>query len=298
MASATNIIVKSILNKKKRRDSWFLDDYTLNPYSACSFNCLYCYTQGSKYGHNMEEKVSVKINAPEILEKQLHTRAKKKEYGFIVFSSASDPYLHFEKDTQLTRSLLEIILKYKFPVHMLTRSPLILRDLDLLHQINKEAILPIDLNPKLNKHKAIISFSFSTLDQEVAKIFEPGNPLISDRLNTMQTVINEGFKSGISMMPLIPYISDTGESLHHMFKTFANIKAHYILASTITLFGNERGNSKWLMYRAIEKQYPHLLEKYKKFFDHSDYMPAYYNTAFMKKINELCLQYGIRNRIV
>jgi len=298
MASTTNITVKSILNKKKRRDSWFLDDYTLNPYSACPFNCLYFYTQGSKYGHNMEEKVSVKINAPEILEKQLHTRAKKKEYGFIVFSSASDPYLHFEKDTQLTRSLLEIILKYKFPVHMLTRSPLILRDLDLLHQINKEAILPIDLNPKLNKHKAIISFSFSTLDQQVAKIFEPGNPLIADRLNTMQTIINEGFKSGVSMMPLIPYISDTSESLHHMFKTFANIKAHYILASTITLFGNERGNSKWLMLRAIEKHYPHLLEKYKKFFDHSDYMPAYYNTAFMKKVNELCLLYGIRNRIV
>lgn len=298
MAIANSIVVKSILNKKKHRDSWFLDDYTLNPYSACSFNCLYCYTQGSKYGHNMENKVSIKINAAEVLERQLHTRAKKKEYGFIVFSSASDPYLHFEKDTGLTRNLLEIILKYKFPVHILTRSPLILRDLDLLHKINREAILPTDLQAKLPKHKAIISFSFSTLDQSVAKVFEPGNPLIADRLSTMETFIKEGFKSGASMMPLIPYISDTKESLNYMLDTFSRIKAHYILASTITLFGNERGDSKWLMFRAIEKHYPHLLEKYNKFFDNSDYMPRYYNDAFMRKMDELCLQYGIKNRLI
>lgn len=78
------IQVKSILNKTKRRDPWFLDDYTINPYSGCSFNCLYCYIRGSKYGINMEEKTAVKTNAPELLEKQLSSRAKKGQYGFIV----------------------------------------------------------------------------------------------------------------------------------------------------------------------------------------------------------------------
>jgi hypothetical protein len=71
------IQVKSILNKTKRRDPWFLDEYTINPYSGCSFNCLYCYIRGSKYGTNMEEKTAVKSNALEVLEKQLHNRAKK-----------------------------------------------------------------------------------------------------------------------------------------------------------------------------------------------------------------------------
>src|SRR6476661_2597516 len=103
-----SIIVKSIFNKTKRRDPWFLDDYTLNPYSACSFNCLYCYIRGSKYGEHMEEKLSVKMNAPELLETQLRLRAKKNQYGIIVLSSATDPYLQAEKDTQLTRRLLEI----------------------------------------------------------------------------------------------------------------------------------------------------------------------------------------------
>ena len=70
------IEVKSVLNKKKKRDDWFLDDYTFNPYSSCSFNCLYCYIRGSKYGSNLESSLSVKINAIELLDKQLANRAK------------------------------------------------------------------------------------------------------------------------------------------------------------------------------------------------------------------------------
>src|ERR1051325_10184067 len=107
----SEISVKTILNKKKQRDSWFLDDYTINGYSGCSFNCLYCYIRGSKFGLNMAEKVSVKTNALEVLEKQRASRAKKNQYGVIVLSSATDPYLQFEKEEQLTRQMLELILR-------------------------------------------------------------------------------------------------------------------------------------------------------------------------------------------
>src|SRR5215212_6377570 len=103
----TGIQVKSVLNKTKRRDPWFLDDYTINPYSGCSFNCLYCYIRGSKYGIHMEDKLSVKENAVELLDKQLANRAKKNQFGFIAMSSATDPYLQIEKETMLTRRLLE-----------------------------------------------------------------------------------------------------------------------------------------------------------------------------------------------
>src|ERR1700741_5560641 len=97
------IQAKTIINKTRRRDPWFLDDYTINPYSGCSFNCLYCYIRGSKYGFNMEEKLSIKANAVELLDKQLSLRAKKGEYGIIVLSSATDPYLQFEKEERITR---------------------------------------------------------------------------------------------------------------------------------------------------------------------------------------------------
>ena len=292
-----DILAKTILNKTKRRDPWFLDDYTINPYSGCSFNCLYCYIRGSKYGIHMEEKLSIKTNAVELLEKALRNRAKKNQHGIIVMSSATDPYLQIEKETQLTRRLLEVILKYRFPVHIITKSDLVIRDFDLLKEINERAILPTEYEGKLN-HKVFITFSFSTIDDAIGKIFEPGATPPSIRMQTMQHALNEIFLSGVSLMPLIPYISDTGEHLEKMFSTFGAMQVKYIFPSTITLFGENNSDSKPLMFRAVEKHYPHLMEKYKKLFSNSDYLPAYYNNAFQKKTNELCAKYGLKNRIL
>jgi len=287
---------KSILNKTKRRDPWFLDDYTINPYSGCSFNCLYCYIRGSKYGEHMEEKLSIKTNAPELLEKQLQLRAKKNQYGIIVMSSATDPYLQAEKETGLTRKLLEVILKYRFPLHVITKSDLVIRDFDLLKQINEQAILPADLEGKLSQ-KVFITFSFSTIDNSIAKIFEPGATSPEKRLQTLKTTLEHAFHSGVSLMPLLPYISDTGEHLEEMFSTFKSVGVRYIFPASITLFGSGTADSKTLVLRAVEKHYPHLLEKYKRIFSASDQMPFYYKDAFNKKMNELSGKYGLRNEI-
>lgn len=294
---AQRIQVKSVLNKAKQTDSWFLDGYTINPYSGCSFNCLYCYIRGSKYGEHMEEKVSIKENTLEILDKQLHNRAKKQEFAFVVIGTATDPYLHFESEEKLTRGILELILKHRFPAHIVTKSELITRDFDLLEEINKVAILPMNLAHKMER-KVVVSFSFSSVDDTVGKIFEPGAPLPSLRLKTLETTVKNGFLAGVSMMPTIPFVSDTTESLNQMFSAFKQHGAHYAMPSTITLFGNSRGDSKTMMFRAIEKHYPHLLEKYKKWFDQSDYMPAYYNNAFNKKMKELSQEFNLPLRIV
>lgn len=294
---AQRIQVKSVLNKAKQTDSWFLDGYTINPYSGCSFNCLYCYIRGSKYGEHMEEKVSIKENTLEILEKQLFNRAKKQEYAFVVVGSATDPYLHFEVEEKLTRGILDLLAKYRFPVHIVTKSELITRDFDLIEQINRTAILPMNLAHKMT-HKAVISFSFSSVDDTVGKIFEPGAPLPSLRLKTLEATAKNGFLAGVSMMPTIPFVSDTTESLNKMFTEFKKHGARYAMPSTITLFGNERGDSKTMMFRAIEKHYPHLIDKYKKWFADSDYMPAYYNHAFTKKMKELSKEFNLPLRIV
>jgi DNA repair photolyase len=292
-----NITAKSILNKTKKRDAWFLDDYTINPYSGCSFNCLYCYIRGSKYGEHMEEKTSIKSNAFALLDKQLSNRAKKGQYGFIVLSSATDPYLHFEKEEKLTRRILETILKYRFPVHVITKSDLVIRDFDLLHQINKNAILPEDLALKM-KDKVIITFSFSTIDDNIAKIFEPGATLPTVRLQTLKQTADNGFLSGVSMMPLLPYISDTTESLESMFKAFKEANAKYAMPATITLFGSGSSDSKTLVKRAVQKHYPGLSDKYEKLFANSSELPEYYNKAFYKKMLEMSEVYKIKMRIV
>lgn len=289
--------VKSILNKAKGRDSWFLDNYTVNLYSSCSFNCLYCYIRGSKYGTNLEESLSVKSNAIEVLDKQLANRAKKGEHGIIVLSSATDPYLQIEERYELTRQALEVILKHRFPVHVITKSDMIVRDFDLLHQIDKQAILPADLQQPLGRG-VIVSFSFSTLDDKAGKIFEPGAPLPSLRLETFKKVLAEGFLSGISMMPLLPFISGTTESLHHMFRTFRDCGADYVLPATLTLFGDGKADSKTLMLNAIRKHYPELEQRYINYFKDSTDMPAYYRNAFYKKMQELSIEYSLPNKIL
>lgn len=290
------IEVKSVLNKTKKRDAWFLDDYTFNPYSSCSFNCLYCYIRGSKYGANLEESLSVKVNAIEILDRQLANRAKKNQYGIIVLSSATDPYLQIEKKYELTRKALEVILKHKFPVHIITKSDLIERDFDLLKQIEQQAILPDDL--KVIRRGVMISFSFSTLQDEVASIFEPGATRPSKRLMALEKTIKQGFLTGVNLMPLIPFISDTTEQLHLSFSTFKKMKVDYIFPATITLFGSGKADSKTLMMNAIRKHYPELEQKYIKFFLNSAEMPFYYRDAFYKKMKELCAKYELNNDII
>ena len=287
---------KTILNKTKKRDHLFLGDYTLNPFSGCSFNCLYCYIRGSKYGEHMEDKLAIKINAPELLEQKLRSLTKKEKYGFIVFSSATDPYLQFENDLQLTRQLLEIIAHYRFPVHIITKSEMIHRDVDVLTRIKENAILPEDLRDKV-KGGCVISYSFSTIDDDVAKIFEPGAPAPSTRMKSIEKLLELDFCTGISFMPLLPYISDTGEKLEEAFTLFSNMRVNHIFPFSITLFGTERGDSKPMVMRAIEKYYPHLLSRYHKLFDTRDEMPSYYFIAFQKKMQELLHKHNLKDRI-
>ena len=293
------ITVKSVLNKLKKRDSWFLCDYSVNLYSSCSFNCLYCYIRGSKYGSNLAESLSVKINSLEILERQLFNRAKKEQYGIIVLSSATDPYLPVEEKYQLTREALKLILKYKFPVHIITKSDLLERDFDLLTEINHKAILPVGLQSL--KKGVIISFSFSTLSDDISRIFEPGTTIATkpdQRLIALKNAIHQKFHAGVSLMPLLPFISDTAENLNHLFSTFQTIGVAYILPATLTLHGTGKAASKTLVLNAIRRNFPELEQRYINYFKNGSEMPAYYQKAFYAKMKELSHEYGIPDSIL
>ena len=290
------IQVKSILNKHKKRDDWFLDDYSVNPYSGCSFNCIYCYIRGSKYGENMAKTFSIKINAPELLEKQLSRRAKKGEYGIIALSSSTEPYMPIEEKLKLTRKLLEIILKYKFPVEVATKSKLVLRDLDLLKEIDKNAILPADLKPKL-KHGAIISFSISTLDEKLAKILEPGAPKPRERLETMKKCKEEGFFTGVCFIPVLPFLSDSEEQLNETIKTVKEYGADFILVGGLTLFGKGPADCKTLYYKFLEKYHPELVPKYRSLYRIFFAPSKEYQRELEEKSRRVCKKYGIKNKI-
>ncbi len=291
------ITVTSVLNRKKKRDALFLDDYTINPYSGCSFNCIYCYVKGSKYGFHQENKASLKWNAIELLKKQLQLGARKKQFGFIVLSSSTDPYVQFEEEESITRDILLLILEHRFPVHIITKSPMVIRDFDVLNEINRNAVLPDDLQNRL-EHKVLITFSFSTIDKEVASIFEPGAPSPEERLTGLMNAHEAGFKTGVSMMPLIPYITDTDDSLQRMLHAFKNSGSHYVLPSSLTLSGYGSSHNFALVKRAIAKYYPELISKYDLLYGTTGQLPAYYQSALMHRVIPMAAEMGLSTSII
>ncbi|MES1217248.1 MAG: radical SAM protein [Bacteroidota bacterium] len=290
-------IVKSVLNKHKQRDSWFLDDYSVNPYEGCSCNCQYCYIRGSKYGENMSESLTVKINGPEVLEKQLKARAKKNQYGIISIGSGTDAYIHQEEKFRITEAYLQLMLKYKFPAFISTKRTLIRRDIELLKEIDKAAILPGDLKTTL-KRGVILSVSISTMDEKISNTLEPGAVTPMERLQLVKELNDLGFLVGVNAIPTLPFISDTEEELEKIISAAKEHNAHYILVGGLTLFGNEIADSKTLYYKFLERNYPQLISKYNNLYGDKFYTPRYYQEKLKQKADSICARYQIRNRIL
>ena len=293
----TSKTVTSVLNKHKKRDTWFLDDYSVNPYEGCSCNCQYCYIRGSKYGVNMAEKLSVKTNALEVLEKQLASRAKKNQFGFVAVGSATDAYMPHENEFQLTREFLKLLLKYRFPVFISTKCALILRDVDLLKQIEQAAILPEDLRNRMS-NKVIVSVSLSTLENDLAETLEPGALLPMERLNVLRQLKQSGLLCGVNAIPLLPFISDTDESLEQLIGQVKAHGAHYILAGGLTLFGDLEADSKTLYYKFISRKFPHLISDYKKLYNNKFHTPFWYQEELKQRVAKLCTKFHLRNSIL
>ncbi len=291
------IQAKTILNKKKKRDSWFLDEFTTNAYEGCSMNCLYCYVRGSKYGENMEDKLSVKINAPEVLEKQLQFRVKKQQYGFVVLSSATDAYMPVDAKFGMTKKFLELFLKYRFPVHIITKSDLILQDIDLLKKIDEQAILPDDLKISLDRG-TLITFSISSLDRSITDHLEPGAISPIKRLEAMQKIKEAGFVTGLNCLPILPFISDSEEKIEEMIFTAKKYGADYVLIGGLTLLGQEEASSKTLYYKFLERYHPHLVQQYKSLYKIWPFPPKEYHENINEVVKKICAKYKIRNSIL
>ena len=290
-------IVKSVLNKHKKRDSWFLDDYSVNAYEGCSCNCLYCYIRGSKYGENMEEDLAVKINAADILEKQLKARAKKNQYGIVAVGSATDAYIRQDERYRLTQKFLSLLLKYRFPVFISTKRTGIKRDAGLLKEIDQAAILPGDLKTTL-KRGVILSVSISAMDEKISSMLEPGAALPIERLSLVKELSELGFLVGVNAIPSLPFISDTEEELEKTVAAAKEHKAHYILVGGLTLFGDSINDSKTLYYKFLERYRPELISKYNDLYGDKFYTPRYYQDKLKQRADKLCLKYKIRNRII
>jgi DNA repair photolyase len=185
------VLVKGILSKSK------VYDYVINAYTGCQHGCSYCYARFIKrfsgHGEPWGEFVDVKINAPELLKQEM----MRKKRGTVWVSGVCDPYQPLEKKYELTRRCLEILIKNDWPVVIQTRSPLVLRDMDII----KSGI------------KFEVGISVTTADDEVRKLFEPNAPSIKDRIATLDELHKSGVKTFAMIAPILPGAEDLPEIL-------------------------------------------------------------------------------------
>lgn len=183
MLKVKEVKAKSILNRSK------IFDYCLNPYTGCEHHCAYCYASlfMRRYSGHSEpwgEFVDVKVNSPLLLRKQLQ-RAKK---GTVWVSSVCDPYQPLEAKYQLTRQCLKELAEKQFPVNIQTKSALVLRDLDILQQLE-------DIE---------VGFTITTDDERTARLFEPKASTVKERLEALERIHSRGIKTFVFIGPLLP----------------------------------------------------------------------------------------------
>jgi DNA repair photolyase len=179
-----NVLAKSILSKSRIPNV----DYCVNPYVGCLHACRYCYATFMKrftdHGEPWGSFVDIKTNAPELLERQL----KKARRGRVMLSSVTDAYQPVESKTGLTRRCLEILLAHRFPVNILTKSPLVLRDLDLIAKFR-------DID---------VGLTITTDEDRVRKAFEPKAPPIEARVRALRELSEKGVRTFVFIGPVLP----------------------------------------------------------------------------------------------
>ncbi|MGD9130985.1 MAG: radical SAM protein [Candidatus Bathyarchaeota archaeon] len=269
---------KKILNSHKHADSWFWDKYSAHPYIGCEYGCEYCYNRESKYSpysnpDDYSKIIKIKENAPELLRKELSKVPKD-----IVIVGDYQP---IEEKTELSRKMLQVCLDNKFPVSLLEKSPLVLRDIDLIEEINKTSW-------------SSVTFSIiTTKDDETRRLFEPGAPPTSSRFRAIKEFSDRGILTGVAFMPILPFIYDSDENLEAVVKATAEHGGKFVLAGGLTLASTQR---EWY-YKVLAEHYPELTPKYQRLYGDNYGPECSYAGEIGKKVSRLCQKYGIEDRM-
>jgi len=282
------IEAKSILRKHKKIDSWFISRYGMNLYRGCTHNCVYCDGRSESYYVDGEfgKDVTVKVNAIELLRRELDPRRKRVPFkrSFIMMGGGvGDSYQPLERKYELTRKALELMYEYNFPVHMLTKSTLIKRDIDILKRINEQS-------------RAIVSFSFSSVDDKTSALFEPGVPPPAERLQSISFFKNEGIACGMFLLPVIPFLTDTSELLEQTVSKAKEAGVDFVIFGGMTL---KEGRQKDYFYDALKRTHPELIAEYRNIYKGSEWGEAtreYYG-SISQRFNIIARKYQMPRRM-
>ncbi|MDD4983994.1 MAG: radical SAM protein [Candidatus ainarchaeum sp.] len=258
------IVAKHILTKSNLPDS----DFVINPYTGCTHACIYCYARFMKRFTNHPEEwgkfIDVKINAPELVSRDM----QKYKGEFITIGSVTDPYNPAERKYKITRQILEKLLPYQPEFDILTKSNLVLRDLDLLKKFKK----------------LIVAISLSTLDPNISKQTEPFAYLPAERINILKSLHKEGIHTALFISPIFPYITDWKAVI---LKTKGFVDEYWF--ENLNLYPSIRGN----ILSFLESKDWGLIDKYRKI-----YSPiSTYWEDMEKEIKAFCKEQKVKGTV-
>lgn len=248
----------------------------INVYRGCTHGCIYCDSRSLCYHTPVPfENVEVKENAPELLEEALKKKRKKCMIGT---GSMCDPYMHCEEKLGITRRCLEVIERYGFGAGVLTKSDLVLRDIELLDRINR-------------KSKAVVQMTLTTFDDRLCKIIEPNVCETSRRIAVLEECRRRGIPTVVWFSPLLPFINDTIENLMGILESCAKAEVKGIICYGMGL--TLRGGNREYFYAALDRYFPGMKEKYIKTFGFSYMADSPDSRRLYDIFNRFCRENGI-----
>ena len=248
----------------------------MNIYRGCSHGCIYCDSRSKCYQftHPFED-IEVKQNAPELLEKALKSKRKKCMIGT---GAMSDPYMHCEEALGLTRQCLEIIKKYEFGLAIQTKSDRILRDIDLLDEINRAA-------------KCVVQITLTTYDDDLCRILEPNVCNTKRRIEVLEEMQKRGIPTIVWLTPILPFINDTEENVTSILEECARVDVKGIIDFGMGL--TLREGDREYYYAALDKHFPGMKQRYIQRYGNSYELPSPNAKALQGILRRICKENGM-----
>ncbi|MCX5250136.1 MULTISPECIES: Rv2578c family radical SAM protein [unclassified Streptomyces] len=258
-------------------------EWTVNPYRGCSHACVYCFARKTHTyldldsGIDFDSQIVVKVNAPELLARQLGSRRWQGEH--IAMGTNVDCYQRAEGRYRLMPGILAALRDHANPFSILTKGTLILRDLDLLVQSAQVTDVGI-------------SVSVGFTDPELWRTVEPGTPAPERRLDVVRTLAEHGIGCGVLMAPVIPFLSDQPAQLCATVRAIAAAGATSVTPLVLHL---RPGAREWFM-AWLTHHHPHLVRRYERLYADGTYAPKWYQRRITRQVHDLAQEYGIGPR--
>jgi DNA repair photolyase len=257
--------------------------WSLNPYMGCVHRCTFCYVRAfeqradrpsdDRYGTS----IRVKTNVAEVLRRELARPSWARE--IIAIGAATDPYQPAEGRYKLTRACLEVLADAANPIRIITRGPMIVRDIDVLARAASRA-------------SVAVTFSVPTLDHEIWQRTEPGTAPPHQRLRALKQLVDAGIKASVGMAPIIPGLSDKPELMADVVRAAREAGATGVWANLLYL----KPGTKEHFLTALERDWPELLPEYEQLYGRRAYLSTAQSEPVRAQVRELTRAHGIRDR--